>query len=486
MKSKKDDDGGADGQGKSSRAAPSKQGKSVPREGKGAPATEEEARQEPVWESKGGGLYMHGPTGVYYERPWVETSGGRKRTFRSLGTCNERQALGLLNQRRGRAIEARLGKGKDPYAKKKDMRLKFVSEVLKKYAAAGYPDRFLHPRDNAKTLDGEKRNTEQLLGFFDGYSIEELDQALCDDYHKLRCGEVKRGNGNRTVELELNTLSNGLNWAFRKKLIEGNPISKRARYRQAKDIRHCREFMPQDAEELHTIVRFMFGKKKSQVLGFQALCEAYTGLRTQEVLKLRVDAPPRSPGWISPDGKHLHVWRLKNQHQNNPYVVIRPGLRDALNALFRWKAEHYPISPWFFPSPYDPQKTVDESSLVHKLGDYGSALAEMAARISKEQGTEAASQTLIFTSHGLRAWYVTVRRSCDISDAQIAYEIGHSSGGGTLAEVYGGVPPSWREEGGPKMAWLPAEPAWRMFWKEDVVVIPALAPKQAPSPAEED
>ena len=138
MKSKKDDDGGADGQGKSSRAAPSKQGKSVPREGKGAPATEEEARQEPVWESKGGGLYMHGPTGVYYERPWVETSGGRKRTFRSLGTCNERQALGLLNQRRGRAIEARLGKGKDPYAKKKDMRLKFVSEVLKKYAAAGY------------------------------------------------------------------------------------------------------------------------------------------------------------------------------------------------------------------------------------------------------------------------------------------------------------------------------------------------------------
>jgi hypothetical protein len=136
------------------------------------------------------------------------------------------------------------------------------------------------------------------LGFFDGYSIEELDQALCDNYHKLRCGEVKRGNGNRTVELELNTLSNGLNWACRKKLIEGNLISKRARYRQAKDIHHCREFMPQDAEELHTIVRFMFGKKKSQVLGFQALCDPDPRLIFQFFKKCDGDCDFSLDDWI--------------------------------------------------------------------------------------------------------------------------------------------------------------------------------------------
>lgn len=458
---------------------------------------EEEA---PVWQSKGGGLYVHAPSGVYYERPWVERNGTRIRTYRSLKTCNQRQAQELLNQRRGRSIDARLGKTEDPYAKRDKRQVELITEVLKLYAEAGYPDRFMAPRNNPKTLEGEQRNIEALEGFFASRAVTELSQALCDSYHKWRCEKVTRGNGNRTVELELNTLSNALNWAARKELIEANPISKRARYRQAKDIRHCRDFMPQDAEELHKIVRFMFEKKKSQVLGFQALLEAYTGLRTEEVLKLRSDAAPRQPGWISSDGTHLYVWCLKNQHQNNPYVAIRPGLRAALNALFRWKSKNYPASPWFFPSPYDQQKTVDPSSLVHRLNDYGSALAEMAAGEAKErqkrngqnqkavhkQEIRDLPETPRFTSHGLRAWYVTVRRSHDIPDAQIAYEIGHTSGGGTLAEVYGGIPPNWREEGGPKMAWLPQEPAWRMFWPEDINVIPALAAQPETVAGEEE
>jgi hypothetical protein len=56
---------------------------------------------------------------------------------------------------------------------------------------------------------------------------------------------------------------------------------------------------------------------------------------------------------------------------------------------------------------------------------------------------------------------VTVRRSQGAPDSQIALEIGHTSGGSTLSNVYGGVPPEWVRGSGPKMTWLPsAAPAW--------------------------
>ena len=47
-------------------------------------------------------------------------------------------------------------------------------------------------------------------------------------------------------------------------------------------------------------------------------------------------------------------------------------------------------------------------------------------------------------------------------DSQIAVEIGHSSGGSTLENVYGGVPPNWLSGEAPKLNWLPAhrKPAW--------------------------
>ena len=423
----------------------------------------------------------------------------------------------MLAQRRGRAIDARLGKAKDPYAKSEEKAFSFVIEVLTSYEQAGYPDRFLRVRENLKTREGEQRAVAMLRTFFKVQRVEDLDQAICDAYHKWRCkgaGKIGKGSGNRTVELELNVLSNALTWAARTKKIESNPIAKRARYRRAEEIRHCVEFKPDDAEELPQIVRFLFAKKKSQVLGFQALVEAYTGLRTEETLMLRTDAGPRQPGWISPDGKHLFVWRLKNQHKNNPYVAVRPGLRASLDALFRWKRDNYPESAWFFPSPYDPAKTVDKSSLGHRLADYCSSLAhekaekekpkagkgkdgnsrhepESESRSDNDQANNRNSGTppceaRKLTSHGLRAWYVTVRRSHDVSDAQIAYEIGHTSGGRTLAEVYGGIPSNWLEDGGPKMSWLPKEPAWTTLGYDEMKIVPEVTQVDPNGADEED
>jgi len=72
------------------------------------------------------------------------------------------------------------------------------------------------------------------------------------------------------------------------------------------------------------------------------------------------------------------------------------------------------------------------------------ALSHALRRICKERGRT-------IKPHGNRAFYVTVRRSWGVPDNQIAYEIGHSSGGSTLESVYGGVPPHWRKGEGPKM-----------------------------------
>ena len=94
--------------------------------------------------------------------------------------------------------------------------------------------------------------------------------------------------------------------------------------------------------------------------------------------------------------------------------AIRDGLKQILDALFRWKREHHPESPWFFPSPREPGAVVDKSAMAH-------ALARIRPKLPRK-----------ITSHGGRAYYVTVRRSHRVMDSQIAWEIGHTSGGATL------------------------------------------------------
>jgi len=66
------------------------------------------------------------------------------------------------------------------------------------------------------------------------------------------------------------------------------------------------------------------------------------------------------------------------------------------------------------------------------------------------------------TSHGMRAFYVLVRRSQGATDEQIAWEIGHSSNGACVKTTYGGVPENWRSGGGPNLKWFPSalKPAW--------------------------
>jgi len=68
------------------------------------------------------------------------------------------------------------------------------------------------------------------------------------------------------------------------------------------------------------------------------------------------------------------------------------------------------------------------------------------------------------TSHGLRSFYVTARRSQSIGDAQIAAEIGDRTGPAIISRTYGDIPPNW-QAGGAAIQWVPdgASPAWHRF-----------------------
>lgn len=378
------------------------------------------------------GIYRNLDSGTYFERPKVRG----KRTWRSLETKNLKHAREELHKRRSglKAVEVEMAKTS-----------LMVGDILLRYQKDGYPDRYRQPRQG-RTLECETSNCKLLTKFLGKYFVTEISLALLDKYHAWRKAHIKRGTGDRSVDMELNTLSNALLWGMRCDLIQHNPISfRRPRYNAAKNVRHCREFMPHDTEALHEVAALLFADIRAETLGWQMVFEAFTGLRTCEALQMRMDPQPYEPGWITNDGKSLCVRRAKGQEAVNPFVRIHEGLAAWLKAHKEWHQRRYPDSPWFFPNYRDPDnKCVDSGALGH-------ALKLRREKIGKK-----------ITSHAMRAFFVTVRRSHGIPDVQIAYEIGHTSAGKTLASVYGGVPPHWLLEEGPKMKWLPetGKPAW--------------------------
>ncbi len=393
-------------------------------------ATESAAEEKTsIWKWVEARLWQNTESGVYYERPVVN---GRP-TFRSLKTRNRKHATEEFFRRR-----SAVGAGEDPYAEPKATT---VGEVIHRYRKDGYLDRDLQPRPPI-TLADEERHCNTLLQFWDTVAVEVVTDATCDKYRDWRKKRVQQGTGDRAIDRELNTLNNAFRYCKRREVVAVNPLADRPRYQPSSKVRHCREFMPDDADELHRIAALLFENPHSHVLGFQMLFEAYTGLRTSEILKWGAD----KFGTTTADGRFVHVWRCKGQHAVNPYVTNHEGLQGLLAAHAKWKAEYYPDSPWFFPGhDREANQAVHKSALAHTL-----RRLHTKKRIAKKR-----------TSHGMRAFYVTVRRSHGITDAQIAHEIGHTSGGSTLGKVYGGVPPEWLSGGGPRMSWLPAgKPAW--------------------------
>jgi hypothetical protein len=199
-----------------------------------------------------------------------------------------------------------------------------VGEVVLNYQEAGCPDRFRQERPE-DTGDAEDVNCQKLLEFWESIPVACVTIAAFDRYYDWRVGQInqKRGSGARTVELDLNTLRNAFLWACRCELVTHVPMSGEwPRHRSSKNVRHCREFKPHDATKMHRIAGRLFEKPRSEVLGWQMLFEGNIGLRTAEALRLRVDAAPYEPGWITDDGKSLYVRRCKGQEGVNPFLPI--------------------------------------------------------------------------------------------------------------------------------------------------------------------
>jgi hypothetical protein len=118
----------------------------------------------------------------------------------------------------------------------------------------------------------------------------------------------------------------------------------------------------------------------------------------------------------------------------NPFAEIHDHLAQLIQAHRQWLGDR---SVWYFPGR-DPSQPVSLTSLT-------SALLRMTGnRVN---------------SHGLRSFYVTTRRSQNVSDAQIAAEIGDQTVA-LISTTYGDRPPSWWN-GNKPMSWLPAGlPAW--------------------------
>lgn len=378
--------------------------------------------------------------GRLYER--ADISG--KRPMKRIPTDRLDEARQIVDARRRRHIlwEEGVPGYSSPYMEDQRWNLR---AILTKFVSAGAPSRIASSRGDAT----RRQMCEQLDRLVEWprwseRSPETITIQDVDAYADWRweSGQVVKG---RAIDMEIGALNQMLSWAVRKGLITRNPFS---RFEIPKfysgDADKCREHQPADAAELHLIAAEFFRNPKSVVLGFQYLLEAFTGLRTCEVLSLPFRAPPRSNGWIDWDLGNMRVDRAKKGV--NPFVRITPELAELLKAIEAWHVSTNQDSRWLFPSPDLYDQPVRRATLTK-------ALKRISAKVCGGKR---------LTSHGARAFYVTVRRSQGIADAIIADEIGDVTGAPMIVSTYGAIPPNWRDAKIPAMTFIPADgPAWK-------------------------
>jgi integrase len=383
----------------------------------------------------GEGVYRDPRTGHFYCRPTVE---GR-RTWRVLHsttlTAARRETAKKLTDHK----LSRDGLAHDPFAPARDVT---VGDLLESYAAAGCPGR----KDRARSPDAlryELRHVATLRRYFTAREAASITLEDCGAYHRWRCKGVEAGRLDRQTDKELATLSNAFRWAARnarKTGIRANPVGlDRPRFRDGSAVRHARDRMPRDGDELNTLAAHLLAVTRSEVLGWAALFQAMTGQRIHELLRLRMDARNEDdPGYVS--NGCLHLWRSKSSKGTYPFARVHNSLRECLAAHAAWHRARFPGSVWFFPSPDAPERPVGATALTHAL-----------RRVSAGLGLPAR------TSHGLRSFYVNVLRSQGVADSEVALRVGQRTAGRLIVDVYGEILPY-------RLDWRPARGA--AAWEE--------------------
>jgi integrase len=394
---------------------------------------------------------------------------GGQWTKRRLASIQIRAAVAEVRSKQADHDRSKFGHAEDPFAPPPEDTT--IAALAEKWRNADCPNPHKEQR-TGEALVACKRDLKNLETFFGKIRAQDITAADCHAYHGHRTAgphKVTKGTGNRTVDVELTTLSNLLSWATvigsKYGGIDFNPIREgRLKFQRERDTRHCTETMPETGSELHAIARHIMSEPGSAVLAWQLLLEALTGCRTSEILRLRWDAT-RTGNTSQPghqDDRYLWIQRSKSGIEPavpkiDPELVAHKctsthALTDCLIALEKWRNATHPDTPWYFPSRNNPQKPVERTALAKALNR--------------------ATETLGLphrTSHGLRAYYVNVLRRWRVADTRIAERLGHRSGVALIEKTYGKPVKSYQNE----LDFLPSDPddtsppAWQTWLEHD-------------------
>lgn len=349
---------------------------------------------------------------------WLRLTHRGRRTWKRMASITVQDALDEAAAIRSDSKRSELGLCRDPLSPHAER----FSDLAALYRQA-CPER-------------HKTALERLEPFFGPRPLSAITQRDAVAYGAQR-------GAPRAADIELSVLSCAFRYAVEVGLMTQNPLAGRRRIQRPEQVRHCRECMPRDGDELHNLAERLLPSST----GWQLLFAALTGCRTKELLELRTDGTSRNdPGWI--EGRYLYVRRAKSGRF--PYVELHPDLLECIEAHRRWKAEKFPESRWWFPSD-DIFRPLNRVALAHAM--------------YRMDGPKR-------TPHGLRAYCATVWRSRGEHDEQVAARLGDRTVG-LIRAVYGELPEVW--SGGEPLSWRRRDgtAAWQKWVPQNVVAIGA-------------
>lgn len=328
------------------------------------------------------------------------------------------------------------------------MRSDTFGALAKLYEAAGCPNRRLETR-TAAFIQAETVRLKNVVRFFGHFEPDKIRLPVLPQYAAWRMRQVRTaGKGQRTVDMDLNTLSNVLQYGITIQQIETNHIRhNRPRFRRAADVNHSRTRMPESAAEIHALSGYFLESVRSEVFAWVNFFQMFTGCRTVELLRLRLDAAPEAAGHVA--NGYLHLGR-RAKSGVNPFCPVGAEFAQMLDCFHRWHAARFPRSPWYFPGPTG--EPVD-------TGSHGHALVRGCAAIGLRH----------ITPHGFRAYCATKLLREGRTHAEVAAHIGDKTTA-LIGSTYADAP------GGKKLFYVPANrlPAWNR-WQPEAAKIARIA-----------
>jgi integrase len=416
-------------------------------------------------------------------KPWYfRHQSGEVDKIQSLGTSDPKEAVrlakGLVQEASGDAnkltglMEATATRGTVT-----------CGTIARDWLAKGCPDDRNRPRAG-EALSDRTRHIHNALAFFGPRPVASLTPRVQQDYvahvgarvaaRRKKQQTTMQYTGLRTAKVELEALRLCFDWAVIRELIPTNPLTKAAVVYTESDITHNRFMQPANGDELHNLARWLIEAGRHTDAA-RVLFGALTGLRRNELLDLRwhhAGMTEGTPGFrtlgdpvnlgygpAAAKVEYLHVARLKKGiHQA---VVVHPALASFLTA---WRAYRETKSTTGNVDGQLMFPTVCDSEARHISGSLNDAARALGS--PKNRFGEARR-----TIHGLRAFYVSVRRSMGAPDVIIALELGHGTGP-EMVKTYGdrAIRP-----GDSQTSWLPAggkPPAWELFLPAAAATIP--------------